>query len=153
MELGDDVDMVGSGPHSILYVDGDEARERELVEALGAALPNVSVWRVGDVPEYLHYSDAGERMGDIVLMPDSGWSVLAWSAGEREARGGWTHGWDRRRPEMQGIFVAMGPRIVEGERIPAFDNVHVYPLVAEILGLQPNPEIDGSLEVLAPILR
>ena len=54
---------------------------------------------------------------------------------------------------MRGLFVASGPRIAAGMRIQAFENVHIYPLLAEILGLDPNPEIDGRLEVLAPILR
>jgi hypothetical protein len=38
-------------------------------------------------------------------------------------------------------------------RIAAFENVHVYPAVAAMLGLAPNPEIDGQLGVLAPVLR
>jgi hypothetical protein len=31
--------------------------------------------------------------------------------------------------------------------------VHVYPLIAQILGLKITEKIDGSLEVLKPVLK
>jgi hypothetical protein len=53
---------------------------------------------------------------------------------------------------MRGIFVAAGPLIRPGKQIPAFENIHIYPLMAVLLGLEPNRDIDGKLEVLAPVL-
>ncbi len=53
---------------------------------------------------------------------------------------------------MHGIFVAAGPRIRPGTRIPAFENVHIYPFVAHLLGLEPAEGIDGSLVVLGETL-
>ena len=153
IDLGEGVEMVEAGPHMIMYVDGDDARKDQLRDDLAAALPNVTVFRVGNMPERLHYASAGARLGDLTLMPDFGWSVLPWSASERSARSGWTHGWDRNTLHMQGLFAAKGPRIVEGVTIPAFENVHIYSLLAEVLRLDPNPEVDGRLEVLAGVLR
>jgi len=153
LELGDGVDVRGTGSHMVLYVDGDDARKDALRDELAAVLPRAAVYRVGDLPERLHYARAGARLGDIVIVPDFGWSVVPWSAAERPGRDGWTHGWDPATPEMRGVFLAMGPRIREGARVPAFENVHVYPLMAEILGLAPNPEIDGRLEAVAGVLR
>ena len=54
---------------------------------------------------------------------------------------------------MHGLFIAAGPRIRAGLRIPAFENVHIYPLLAEILGLQPATDIDGRLDIFRPVLR
>ena len=65
----------------------------------------------------------------------------------------YTHGWDNQAMGMGAIFLARGPGIKAGSRIEAFESVHVYPLMARLLGLTPNPEADGRLEVLAPILR
>ena len=38
-------------------------------------------------------------------------------------------------------------------QIGVFENIHVYPLIAKILGLTITEKIDGSLEVLKPILK
>ena len=34
-----------------------------------------------------------------------------------------------------------------------FTNVHIYPLIAEILGIEPYPEIDGSLDSVRVMLN
>jgi alkaline phosphatase D len=52
---------------------------------------------------------------------------------------------------MLGIFFATGPNIRRGARLKAFENVHVYPLVARILGLTPPPDIDGRFRVVKPL--
>jgi hypothetical protein len=53
---------------------------------------------------------------------------------------------------MAAIFLVMGPGIEPGQVVPAFEAVHVYPLLAHVLGIEPNPGADGRLEVLLPIL-
>jgi hypothetical protein len=60
-------------------------------------------------------------------------------------------------PEMKAIFVAAGPDIRPGVVLKPFENVHVYPLVAKILGLDianlKTGPIDGNLSVLEGILQ
>ena len=63
------------------------------------------------------------------------------------------HGWDPAFPSMHGIFLAMRPGIKAGQRRPAFEAVHVYPFLANLLELQPNPEIDGDTSVLADLVQ
>ena len=53
---------------------------------------------------------------------------------------------------MGAIFYAKGPNIKANTKIPAFDNIHVYPFVAAILGITP-PKVDGSIKVLEGILK
>jgi len=61
------------------------------------------------------------------------------------------HGYDPLVvPQMRGIFMAQGPNIKSGMKIPAFENIHIYPLIAKILNL-PLPEVDGRFEVLEKI--
>lgn len=63
------------------------------------------------------------------------------------------HGYDpATERDMYGIFYAQGPNIKKGAKIAAFQNIHVYPLVAKILGL-PLPVIDGKEEVLGGFIR
>ena len=65
-----------------------------------------------------------------------------------------THGYDpSTTPEMGAIFYAKGPAFRK-LTIPPFENVNVYPLVANILDLNYQADsIDGNFEVLKPILK
>lgn len=163
--LSDHVDLdgvraIGGGAHVTLWVDGAEARDggdrahaerlREIEAALNAGLRHAHAYRRASLPERWHYG-GNPRTGDLIVVAEPGYQVVA----DREGsfRDGGAHGYDPAHEEMRGIFVAAGPMLDEGVRIPAFEAIHVYPLVARILGLRPNPGIDGRLEVLAPILR
>ncbi len=55
-------------------------------------------------------------------------------------------------PEMKAIFFAGGPDVRPGVQLKPFENVNIYPFIAEILGLTP-PAVDGTLEVLHPALK
>jgi len=50
------------------------------------------------------------------------------------------------------LFVAPGPRIRPGPRLPVFDNVSVYRLLMSLLGLPARPN-DGDPKATAPALR
>lgn len=53
---------------------------------------------------------------------------------------------------MRAIFVAQGPAFRSGVQAPPFRNVHVYDLIAGILGLTPAPN-DGSKDSTMTLLR
>jgi hypothetical protein len=53
---------------------------------------------------------------------------------------------------MYGVFFAAGPGIRPGTRVPAFENIDVYPFLAALLGLEPARAIDGTLAPLLPVL-
>ncbi len=147
----DGVRLVGGGPYLTLWVDGDEARAEQIEAALNRSLRHARAYRRDAMPARWRYAGS-PRVGDVIVEAEPGYQII----GTREwrASSGGAHGYDpARAPSMRGIFLAAGPRIEAGLRIPAFENVHVYPLVAHILGLEPNPEIDGRLDVLEPILR
>ena len=52
---------------------------------------------------------------------------------------------------MAALFVANGPAFRHGVTLPTFDNVDVYPLLARLVGVTPQPN-DGNLADLAPAL-
>ncbi len=55
---------------------------------------------------------------------------------------------------MRASFLAWGPAFKKGLLIEGFENVHVYPMVAKILGLKiDEAKIDGKIKVLSPILN
>jgi predicted AlkP superfamily pyrophosphatase or phosphodiesterase len=134
----------------MLHFDGDEARRDEVVRAIREQVDRVTVHLRDETPAHWHYR-SNPRIGDVLVTTDLGWILRR--RGGRGWTGGGMHGWDPRHPEMAGIFLATGPAFREGVTVPAFENIHVYPLLAEILGLEPAMDIDGRLDEVRGLLR
>jgi hypothetical protein len=110
--------------------------------------PHARVFLRNEIPNAWGIKD-NPRAGDILVVADEG-AIVRRRNGRAEMNPA-THGW-APSPNLYGIFVAAGPGIRTGVRIPAFENIHIYPLMAALLGLDPASGIDGRLDVLAPIL-
>jgi predicted AlkP superfamily pyrophosphatase or phosphodiesterase len=136
---------------SSLYPKPDADIQETYEEFLAHPDPRFKVYRRADLPAYLHF-DANPREGDPVIVPSGPFIIRASGAeGENKHRGG--HGFNpRTMPEMKAIFFAAGPDIRPGVQLKPFENVNIYPFLAEILGLTP-PDVDGSLDVLRPALK
>lgn len=104
-----------------------------------------------ETPERWHYGqeDIYNRIGDIILLAAP--NYVFGKAGKSLKPG--HHGYDNNLTNMNAIFMAWGPDFKSNIRIPTFENVHVYPLVARLLGLDITQPIDGRLEVLEGILQ
>jgi predicted AlkP superfamily pyrophosphatase or phosphodiesterase len=104
------------------------------------------------VPARWHYGsrdDLFNRIGDILLVPKA---PKVFKLTNKSLYIG-HHGYDPAFPEMHATFYAWGPAFKQGMQINSFENVHVYPLLAKVLGLNLTESIDGRIEVLQPILR
>ena len=105
------------------------------------------------LPKYLHFAtrdDKYNRIGQILLIPKAPKVFL--EKGQKTSAG--KHGYDPKQvPEMKATFFAWGPAFKSNQVINEFENVNVYPLVAEILDLKINEKIDGKLKTLKPILN
>lgn len=104
-----------------------------------------------NMPANLHYSAQDDRMnriGDILLMPQ--WPKVF--SGRKPGIG--HHGFDPAAvKDMHATFLAWGPAFKKHLKIPSFENVNVYPLIANILGLTVKEDIDGKAEVLKAVLK
>ncbi|WHZ21092.1 MAG: Alkaline phosphodiesterase I / Nucleotide pyrophosphatase [Nitrospira sp.] len=109
-------------------------------DRLNASLRHGRAYLREELPESLHYRH-DRRIGDVVILMDMPYLIM-WKEYEPAVLGG-EHGWDPTHPDMHGIFVATGPGIKQGATIPAFENVHIYPFLAELLRLTVPEEIDG----------
>jgi predicted AlkP superfamily pyrophosphatase or phosphodiesterase len=120
---------------------------------LHGANPHLSVYRKADVPARFHFNE-GSRITAIVAIADEGWTITSHARAARATDGGngGTHGYDNLLPSMGALFVAEGPAFKQGIRVPPFQNIHVYSLMAEILHLQPA-HTDGSLDSVRAMLR
>jgi hypothetical protein len=52
----------------------------------------------------------------------------------------------------RGIFVAAGPAFKVGATVPPFENVHIYDMLAKILGVTPAKN-DGDPQITQSLLR
>jgi predicted AlkP superfamily pyrophosphatase or phosphodiesterase len=112
------------------------------------------IYKRKDFPAQWHYQH--DRAGDLLLVADPGYYIqpttFAWKKNVLRNVFG-AHGYDPYEiKDMQGIFYAKGPNIKKGITLEPFDNIHVYPFIAKILGLK-IPEIDGKFEVLEDIYK
>lgn len=113
-----------------------------------------NVYKQSEFPERWHYRN--QRSGDIMIVADPGTYFLSAprDLSDWEGKGNFgEHGYDPAlTEEVNGIFYAMGPNVKRGLKLKPFENIHVYPFVAKILGLR-TPEIDGDGNVLEAIYR
>jgi predicted AlkP superfamily pyrophosphatase or phosphodiesterase len=134
----------------LLYADSEAAAQRAYEEFRAHPDPRFTVYRRADVPAYLHYN-TNPREGDPVIVPNGPFLIRVHDDATRRPPG--DHGYDvTRMPEMKALFVANGPDIRPGTRLPTFPNVDVYAFIAHLLGLKPVPN-DGSLVPLLPALK
>ena len=120
-------------------------------EAGAQETPGFDVFLTSEVRDRWHYSakeDRYGRIGDILLVARAP-RVFA-QRGRRIIPG--AHGFDNALPDIGATFYAWGPAFRQ-TTIPAFENVNVYPLIAQILGLKIGDPIDGSIKVLGGTLK
>ncbi len=154
--VGDErYEVVNNGALVHLYLSAETAAS-PVVDRLSADAEHYRVYHTRDVP-YFDVPPTNDRWGDIIVVPDSGHYFAGVRVmGLRKAAGQpviGEHGFDTGRRDMHGIFYAKGPGIRQGLTLPTFKNIHVYPFLCRLLGLEIPAEVDGDPAVLAPALR
>jgi predicted AlkP superfamily pyrophosphatase or phosphodiesterase len=161
--------MASTGPERVIWLDEYLAEDAMEVDEMNTLLtawpapgmedsvhraleraPHLTVYRRGELPK--RYRLEGPRIAPIVAVADEGWTISRRTTEDPSPtiiRG--NHGYDDTLASMRAIFVARGPAFRRGLRVPAFRNVHLYPLMANVLGIQPG-ESDGSLDTLRAVL-
>lgn len=107
-------------------------------------------WRKQDLPARWHYG-SHPRIPAIVCQADIGWLLTTRSSARPGTRTTGAHGYAPELPEMRAVFVADGPRFADHARLPAFDNVDIYPLLMHLLGVPPEPN-DGNPSTFDAVL-
>src|SRR5258705_7760782 len=102
----------------------------------------MNVYHAQDIPEAWHYrklDDWHNRVGDLIVVPHF---PKVFKIGNQKVTHG-KHGFDPAIKEMHATFLAWGPQIKKSITIRPFENVSVFPLVADLLGLTYSSPIDG----------
>jgi predicted AlkP superfamily pyrophosphatase or phosphodiesterase len=135
---------------ALLYPETEQDAEKAYNSFRAHPDPRFTVYRRADVPAYLHFNE-NPREGDPVIVPNGPYVFRAHETSRKPPIG--DHGYDvTRMPEMKALFVANGPDIRPGTKLPSFPNVDVYDFIAKLLGLKPAPN-DGELKPLRPALK
>ena len=147
---GDDVDVVSTGQVVGFIPKRGHARAAE-ARLLGRH-DRYACWKKDALPTRWHFG-THPRIPPIVCQVDEGWDAIRRSEfASRPAHARGSHGYDPALPSMRALFIARGPAFRAGARLPVFDNVDVYPLLARLLGVPPLAN-DGTLDPLLPALR
>ncbi|XP_075070100.1 autotaxin isoform X3 [Mixophyes fleayi] len=107
------------------------------------------------LPKRLHYAN-NRRIEDIHLLVERKWFVarrvsdVIRKSGRCSFQG--DHGYDNKINSMQTVFVGYGPTFKHKTKVPPFENIELYNVMCDLLGLKPAPN-NGTHGSLNHILR
>ncbi|MBV8391375.1 MAG: alkaline phosphatase family protein [Mucilaginibacter sp.] len=106
-----------------------------------------------NIPQHYHYSKSDDvygRIGDIILISNY---PKVFNIHNSKFDPGW-HGFDPDVvKDMHATFYAWGPAFKINTQIGSFPNVDIFPLVAEILGLNYTFKVDGTRHLAHEVLK
>lgn len=127
-------------------------KQQEAERGLLGAHARYDCWTRQTLPARWHYG-SNPRIPPIVCQMHEGWNALSRASIAKRTPGDrGSHGYDNALPSMRAVFIARGPAFKQGETLPGFDNVDVYPLLTRLLGIPAAPN-DGDPKTLLPALR
>lgn len=139
---------------TIMFIYPNEDEKNAVYQRLKDSEKNYNTYWKKDLPEYLHYKN-NPFVAEIVLIADLGYSLFDSKDLEKYSKrfplG--NHGYDQTNIDMHGIFYAIGPDFKEGYTCGTINNIDIYPLLAKILRIFPNNNIDGKLERIEFLLK
>ena len=157
------IDMIDGWPHYGLRLK-DRSKLDEVYESLSAKAKQQEGFDVylrdKDMPLRYHFTQS-DRIAPLWIMPRAGWAVVtkdefnvveaSISGDVYHPRG--LHGYDHEHPLMRAIFIAHGPAFPHkpGSRLETFQNIEVYNIVCDSIGVEPLPN-NGTLRLpLRPV--
>jgi predicted AlkP superfamily pyrophosphatase or phosphodiesterase len=147
--MDDAIMMEERGPFVHLYISDPQIKERAYRQL--KKNKKLSVYKKGQFPKSYGY-DHPDRTAELTLVMKPGYYLLEKPQAKKITGG--THGHDNKESrDMFGIFYAKGPSIKSKGVMKPIDNIHVYPFVMDILGLEVKTKIDGKREVLSHLLN
>jgi|WetSurMetagenome_2_1015567.scaffolds.fasta_scaffold98873_2 predicted AlkP superfamily pyrophosphatase or phosphodiesterase len=140
--------VITSGP--LAGLEPSPGAGTRVAAALLGRRGHMTCWRKSAMPARFHYG-TNPRIPPILCLADVGWTIGTKAGLARGVERG-SHGYDPDAPEMAAVFVAHGPNFRRAMAWPKFDNVDIYPMLAAIVGVRPEPN-DGRLSEVAGMLK
>ncbi len=137
----------GAGPTVFISSDSKQLLKKTYKDL--KSINNADVYWKQNIPNRFHYKNH-TRIPDILIVADEGWSLMPLGHGASRPKG--SHGYDNQLDNMKAIFLAKGPAFKSGYIREEFENIHIYPLIAHILGIDPYKDIDGDINTVKDLL-
>ncbi|HBX65066.1 MAG TPA: alkaline phosphatase family protein, partial [Balneolaceae bacterium] len=147
----EDLELVEYRPS--LMANVKDGKLDEVYNALKANEENFKVYKKEDIPDRYHLKNH-PRIPELLMVADLGYTINSrdyFESRDNYPSGG-VHGFDNMETEMHAIFVANGPDFKSGYRMQAFQNVHLYALMAHLLEVEPA-QTDGNLNTVSVMLK
>mmetsp|Transcript_15807 Transcript_15807/g.44227 ORF Transcript_15807/g.44227 Transcript_15807/m.44227 type:complete len:497 (-) Transcript_15807:660-2150(-) len=124
----------------------DASMEAELFAALKTANDKIVdndrgmdiFLRDGMPQDFVYNSELSDRICPIIGVAREGYRITSSKQSESCSCGG-AHGYSRDLQSMRTVFYGRGTRFSPGKRVPDFQNVEVYNIMSEIIGVEPAP--------------
>lgn len=105
------------------------------------------------LPKRLHYA-FNRRIEDVHLLMERKWHIAKKMPEKQRSRCGFfgDHGFDNKITSMRTIFLGHGPSFKFKKHVPEFENIELYNVMCDLLGLTPAPN-NGTYGSLNDMLR
>tara|TARA_R110002073_G_scaffold123234_2_gene266883 strand:- start:68759 stop:70006 length:1248 start_codon:yes stop_codon:yes gene_type:complete len=134
----------------------DTSQTNAIFQSLKAKENHFKVYKTENTPGF-EYTPKNKNWGAIQLLPDFGYYFTSRqkveALGRRPIQSFGAHGFDPAQKDMHGILYAKGPAFKEGYSFGSVKNIHIYPLVCKLLGLEIPTNIDGKLSEIQFVLK
>jgi predicted AlkP superfamily pyrophosphatase or phosphodiesterase len=135
-----------------------DGKEDEIYNSIKPKLPsNAKIYRKSELPARFKFGKH-PRIAPLLVLPDEGAIVMTRKSYDQAKKDGnldkprGAHGYDNELESMRATFIAHGAAFKKGAVVEPFENIHIYSLMAKILGLTPAKN-DGNLETVKNVLR
>jgi len=114
---------------------------------------NFKVYLKEGIPEHYHLKEH-PRVPDLLMVADIGYTINTQEYFDTrdDYPSGAVHGYDNSEKEMHALFIANGPDFKSGYKMKAFENIHLYELMAHLLNIDPA-ETDGNIDSVSVMLK
>lgn len=105
------------------------------------------------LPKRLHYAN-NRRIEDVHLLMERKWHIAKKMPEKLRTRCGFfgDHGFDNKITSMRTIFMGHGPSFKFQKKVPEFENIELYNVMCDLLGLRPAPN-NGTYGSLNDLLK
>ncbi len=132
---------------------GIEAKEGHIDEIIDQinTKDHLKAYRRENLPKHLNYGSNSERITNIIVIPEIGWTIDYSQQSRKISRGG-SHGYDNTHSDMHMVFYATGPDFKQGYEQESFHNQNLYLVMCHLLGIEPAQN-DGDWEDIKGMFR
>jgi predicted AlkP superfamily pyrophosphatase or phosphodiesterase len=136
----------------------NEGMEDEIYNSIKSKLPSTAkIYRKSEIPKRFRYQ-TNRRIAPLLILPDEGWILTTresfdkWKGEESFGKTRGSHGYDNELESMRAIFIGHGEAFKKGFVAEPFQNIEVYNLMCNILGLSAAKN-DGNYNKVRDLLK